>query len=65
MVGDVPVKSTGNLLDKVNAMLEREYRIAHTTIQFEFANCDIEDPYCVPYPMPLTLPSPRKRGEGA
>jgi cobalt-zinc-cadmium efflux system protein len=60
MVGDVPVKSTGNLLDKVNEMLERDYRIAHTTIQFEFANCDIDDPYCVPYTEPLTLPSTHK-----
>jgi hypothetical protein len=49
MVGDIPVKSTGNLLDRVNHMLEEQYRIAHTTIQFEFANCDVDDPYCVPY----------------
>jgi cobalt-zinc-cadmium efflux system protein len=49
MVGDIPVKTTGNLLDRVKHMLEHEYRIAHTTIQFEFANCDIDDPYCVPY----------------
>lgn len=49
MVGDIPVKNTGNLLDRVNHMLEEQYRIAHTTIQFEFANCDVADPYCVPY----------------
>jgi cobalt-zinc-cadmium efflux system protein len=49
MVGDIPVKTTGNVLDRVKHMLEDEYRIAHTTIQFEFANCDIDDPYCVPY----------------
>lgn len=49
MVGDIPVRSTGNLLDRVNEVLTREYRIAHTTIQFEFANCDADDPYCVPY----------------
>jgi cobalt-zinc-cadmium efflux system protein len=49
MVGDIPVKTTGSLLDRVNHMLEHEYRIVHTTIQFEFANCDIDDPYCVPY----------------
>lgn len=50
MVGDVPVKSTGKLLDEVNAMLAREYRIAHTTIQFEFAECAADDPFCVPFP---------------
>ena len=49
MVGDIPVRSTGNLLARVNAMLEREYGITHTTIQFEFATCDVDDPYCVPY----------------
>ena len=49
MVGDVPVKSTSKLLDDVNAMLAREYRIAHTTVQFEFANCSVDDPFCLPY----------------
>lgn len=49
MVGDIPVKTTGRLLDRVTEMLEHEYSIAHTTIQFEFASCDLDDPYCVPY----------------
>jgi cobalt-zinc-cadmium efflux system protein len=49
MVGDIPVRSTGNVLAQVNEMLAREYGIAHTTIQFEFADCDTDDPYCVPY----------------
>jgi cobalt-zinc-cadmium efflux system protein len=49
MVGDVPVKSTGNLLSRVNDILEHDFGIAHTTIQFEFASCDVDDPYCVPY----------------
>jgi cobalt-zinc-cadmium efflux system protein len=49
MVGDVPVKSTGNLLSRVNTLLHDDYGIAHTTVQFEFASCDVDDPYCVPY----------------
>lgn len=49
MVGDVPVKSTSRLLEEVNAMLARDYRIAHTTVQLEFANCAADDPYCLPY----------------
>src|SRR3954470_10538601 len=49
MVGDVPLRSTGNLLARVNELLEREYGIGHTTVQFEFATCDVDDPYCVPY----------------
>jgi cobalt-zinc-cadmium efflux system protein len=49
MVGDVPVSSTTPILEQVNVMLEREYRIVHTTIQFEFTECDTDDPYCVPF----------------
>jgi cobalt-zinc-cadmium efflux system protein len=49
MVGDVPVRHTGTLLEQVNELLAHEFAIAHTTIQFEFANCEADDPYCVPY----------------
>lgn len=49
MVGDVPVKTTGPLLDQVREMLAHEYRIAHCTIQFEFSECAPDDPYCVPF----------------
>ena len=49
MVGDIPLRSTGNLLARVNELLARKYGIAHTTVQFEFATCDVDDPYCVPY----------------
>jgi hypothetical protein len=31
-------------------VLAHDFRIAHSTIQFEFANCAVDDPYCVPYP---------------
>jgi len=48
IVGDVPVRSTRKLLDEVKEMLEHEFRIVHATVQFEFANCDVNDPYCVP-----------------
>jgi cobalt-zinc-cadmium efflux system protein len=49
MVGDVPLRSTTRILDEVNEMLAHEHRIVHTTIQFEFAECDTEDPYCTPF----------------
>lgn len=48
MVGDVPVKTTSRLLEEINGLLKHEYRIVHTTIQFEFAECAEDDPYCVP-----------------
>ena len=50
MVGDVPLKDTTRILDEINAMLARDYRIAHTTVQFEYAMCAEDDPYCVPFP---------------
>ncbi len=49
MVGDVPLRSTVRVLDEVNAMLARDYGITHTTIQFEFAECAVDDPNCVPF----------------
>jgi cobalt-zinc-cadmium efflux system protein len=49
MVGDVPLKDTTTLLEEINTMLQRDYRIEHTTIQFEFAQCAVDDPYCVPF----------------
>lgn len=52
MVGDVPVRSTAKMLDEINEMLAHQYRIAHTTIQFEYATCDVNDPYCIPFTAP-------------
>jgi cobalt-zinc-cadmium efflux system protein len=49
MVGDVPIKTTAKLLEELNSMLSSQYRIGHITIQFEFANCSEDDPYCIPY----------------
>ena len=49
MVGDVPVRNTGSLLTRANDLLDHDFGIGHTTIQFEFASCDVDDPYCVPY----------------
>jgi cobalt-zinc-cadmium efflux system protein len=52
MVGDVPVKETSRILDEITTMLARDYRIAHTTVQFEYAMCAADDPYCVPFTKP-------------
>ena len=38
MVGDVPLKTTGALLAQITELLAHDYAIAHTTVQFEFAN---------------------------
>jgi cobalt-zinc-cadmium efflux system protein len=49
LVGDVPIRSTASMLDQVTEMLQREYRIAHITVQFEFAACADDDPFCIPW----------------
>jgi cobalt-zinc-cadmium efflux system protein len=54
MVGDVPLKTTSKLLADINETLAHKYRIAHTTIQFEFANCSADDPFCIPYTVQRT-----------
>lgn len=49
MVGDVPVRNTAQMLELVTGMLHRQFRIAHTTVQFEYARCSDDDPYCILY----------------
>jgi cobalt-zinc-cadmium efflux system protein len=49
LVGDVPLRHTGTLRERICDTLHRDFGIEHTTIQFEFAQCDEDDPYCVPY----------------
>jgi len=48
MVGDVSLRDTSDILSRVSAMLSRTYKIAHTTIQFEFTGCAEDDPLCKP-----------------
>lgn len=47
MVGDVPLRSTARMLEEINATLLRDFRISHTTIQFELTTCPEDDPFCV------------------
>lgn len=39
-LGDVPLRGTAELLDRVNTMLAARYGIVHTTIQLEHASCE-------------------------
>lgn len=48
MLGDVSLKSTGEVLARVTTLLAERYDIAHTTIQFEHTGCAIDDPFCLP-----------------
>jgi cobalt-zinc-cadmium efflux system protein len=56
MVGDVPVSTTAAMLDQVTEMLHQDYRIVHATVQFEYAECADDDPYCVPFTSRGTRP---------
>jgi len=48
MVGDVSLRETGDILQRVSAMLTARYRISHTTIQFEHGGCGEDNPLCLP-----------------
>ena len=47
LLGDVTLKSTREIIHRVNEMLARSYGIVHTTIQLEDAGCPEDDPWCV------------------
>lgn len=51
MLGDVSLRSAGEVLSRVNEMLTSRWKIAHTTIQVEYAECDPGDPWCVSSPV--------------
>lgn len=46
-LGDVSLRSAGDVLKRVNAMLADRYGIAHTTIQVEHLGCPADDPFCL------------------
>lgn len=48
LVGDIPVRSTAALLERINSTLLHDHRIVHTTVQFEPGECADGDPLCVP-----------------
>lgn len=51
MVGDVPLRDTGLLREKVTTLLHEEFGIEHATIQFEFSECAQDDPHCISFPV--------------
>ncbi len=46
-LGDVSLRSAGDVLKRVNALLAERYGIAHTTIQVEHLGCPVDDPFCL------------------
>lgn len=40
-IADIPPSASEEILKQINSVLEREFHISHTTIQFEHAVCDI------------------------
>ncbi|MDX1583050.1 MAG: cation diffusion facilitator family transporter [Thermoanaerobaculia bacterium] len=60
MLGDVSLKSTGEVLSHVSSLLSEQYGIVHTTIQFEHAGCPVDDPHCLVDPSELAEEEPAK-----
>lgn len=46
-LGDVSLRSAGDVLRRVNSLLSERYEIAHTTIQVEHLGCPADDPFCL------------------
>jgi cobalt-zinc-cadmium efflux system protein len=49
-IADIPPSESGEILKRINEVLENEFKIRHTTIQFEHAVCDPSPTCCVPVP---------------
>lgn len=47
-IADIPPSESGLILEKIKATLKEEFRIYHTTIQFEHAECEVSHGCLVP-----------------
>ena len=51
LIEDVPPSASDTILRSLNALLERKFGIAHTTVQFEHVSCGISENGCaIPVP---------------
>jgi cobalt-zinc-cadmium efflux system protein len=46
LIEDVPPSASDAILQRLNRMLERDFHICHTTIQFEHASCAVSESGC-------------------
>ncbi|HUP66058.1 MAG TPA: cation diffusion facilitator family transporter [Thermoanaerobaculia bacterium] len=54
-LGDVSLRTGGDVLREAKEMLAERYDIRHTTIQLEVAGCPEDDPTCIPPPAPAEV----------
>ena len=47
-IADIPPSESGEILKRINELLEHEFHIRHTTIQFEHAVCEPSPNCCAP-----------------
>ena len=47
-IADIPPSESGRILAEINSALRDEFRIHHTTIQFEDAECEIAHGCVIP-----------------
>jgi cobalt-zinc-cadmium efflux system protein len=53
LIEDVPPSASDTILRSLNALLDRQFGIAHTTVQFEHVSCAISENGCA---IPVTEP---------
>jgi cobalt-zinc-cadmium efflux system protein len=46
MLGDVSLRASDEILQRAHAVLAERYKIGHTTIQLEHAECAVDEPRC-------------------
>jgi cobalt-zinc-cadmium efflux system protein len=54
-IADLPPSESGCILTKINQALAREFRIYHTTVQFEHENCGVVENGCCMRPRPALI----------
>jgi hypothetical protein len=53
LIEDVPPSASDTILRSVNAVLDKRFGIAHTTVQFEHMSCAISENGCA---IPVNVP---------
>ena len=59
-IADIPPSASEEILKQINSVLEREFHISHTTIQFEHAVCDINQNCYLPSSVEVASELPKR-----
>ncbi|MCZ6491443.1 MAG: cation diffusion facilitator family transporter [Acidobacteria bacterium] len=59
-IADIPPSASEEILKQINSVLEREFHISHTTIQFEHVVCDINQNCYLPSSVEVASELPKR-----